>query len=841
MVWVEPLPAEILFSNEEEAEWIRIAENEFFIAQEQKKRALTRRGSLSETSQRTPVVTNTVKMKPEVSHSGTELDLTDMSLQGYRILTRLGARQVEVVVAVSSNLHSIMQHWALIERDVVPALSQFDRHVIEELHDAYQFLVFKFTSLFTLQHTPPGPKRASPFSSNSSSPSSSFSSSSASSPTTSIRPSTIHIGAETAVDLSLAELRVGAADTDDGSTSSTANDEDNRNHDDPHDHSDWQANDDSDSDSEGDASCSSSASKIHHQHRPARSSLSVSLSNISRSSTTTTTTTVGLHCEKEEPNVATENNNDDAQLFQTIFDLWEEPLIISAQCQYWTLEGRHRGTIYLSPNYVCYASSTDTATRIIIHFNDIESIVKDTSSSSLGVNTLELKALDGGRFVFSFPRSTNRELEEAYVLLQQLWVRSMNYLLTLATKNREYTSSNLQFATVPISLGGLTTRKLDELRRQTWYCERFRLPCSEKLLWIKHQLGCIVEKEGFVDEYVCTVAMSRHFLCFSSETSSASSSSTSSSSSSSSTSSSFSSASSSSSSSFSSSSSGFSAARSVSMSSLSYRPPRPPSDLIAALPFCEVCNVRQLSSLPSDAAATFRMMTPACKVVTTHFSITICCPSGSDECSARSVFSEISAMFNLSQKMFFPYPKSVTSLLETKLRSSFDDSLASLPDLDSSLADEDLSSAGESSWESESELSECDELQPEDLVLHGHVLYLDQKLRQQVRRRGLPPTSRIAAWPQLSGADFLRQAAEAGSYENLLSMNEGQTTEATQQIERDLHRTSKDEFFQNPETGIAVLRRILVAYSWRNPDIGYCQSMNIVTAALLLMMDEHQA
>lgn len=235
------------------------------------------------------------------------------------------------------------------------------------------------------------------------------------------------------------------------------------------------------------------------------------------------------------------------------------------------------------------------------------------------------------------------------------------------------------------------------------------------------------------------------------------------------------------------------------------------------------------------------MMTPACKVVTTHFSITICCPSGSDECSARSVFSEISAMFNLSQKMFFPYPKSVTSLLETKLRSSFDDSLASLPDLDSSLADEDLSSAGESSWESESELSECDELQPEDLVLHGHVLYLDQKLRQQVRRRGLPPTSRIAAWPQLSGADFLRQAAEAGSYENLLSMNEGQTTEATQQIERDLHRTSKDEFFQNPETGIAVLRRILVAYSWRNPDIGYCQSMNIVTAALLLMMDEHQA
>jgi len=43
------------------------------------------------------------------------------------------------------------------------------------------------------------------------------------------------------------------------------------------------------------------------------------------------------------------------------------------------------------------------------------------------------------------------------------------------------------------------------------------------------------------------------------------------------------------------------------------------------------------------------------------------------------------------------------------------------------------------------------------------------------------------------------------------------------------------------EGGIGALRRVLVAYSIRNREVGYCQSMNFLCAIILLHMTEEKA
>ena len=57
----------------------------------------------------------------------------------------------------------------------------------------------------------------------------------------------------------------------------------------------------------------------------------------------------------------------------------------------------------------------------------------------------------------------------------------------------------------------------------------------------------------------------------------------------------------------------------------------------------------------------------------------------------------------------------------------------------------------------------------------------------------------------------------------------------------DSSRTFPDHPLYTSEDGRERLQRVLTAYSWRNPAVGYCQSMNYIAGLLLLFMTEEEA
>jgi len=83
-------------------------------------------------------------------------------------------------------------------------------------------------------------------------------------------------------------------------------------------------------------------------------------------------------------------------------------------------------------------------------------------------------------------------------------------------------------------------------------------------------------------------------------------------------------------------------------------------------------------------------------------------------------------------------------------------------------------------------------------------------------------------WETLSGSIYLR-FSNPGCYERLLEENKGRTTSSTDDIEKDLHRSLPEYAGYQSEAGINALRRVLRAYSFMNPELGYCQvNLNIV-------------
>jgi hypothetical protein len=92
----------------------------------------------------------------------------------------------------------------------------------------------------------------------------------------------------------------------------------------------------------------------------------------------------------------------------------------------------------------------------------------------------------------------------------------------------------------------------------------------------------------------------------------------------------------------------------------------------------------------------------------------------------------------------------------------------------------------------------------------------------------------------------LRVAPERGAGDEdeddaAAAADSGREWQAAIDIEKDLRRTFPTNVNFQSEQGIAELRRVLLAYALRNPGLGYCQSMNFITAMLLLHMPEERA
>ncbi|XP_027846091.2 TBC1 domain family member 9 [Aphis gossypii] len=105
---------------------------------------------------------------------------------------------------------------------------------------------------------------------------------------------------------------------------------------------------------------------------------------------------------------------------------------------------------------------------------------------------------------------------------------------------------------------------------------------------------------------------------------------------------------------------------------------------------------------------------------------------------------------------------------------------------------------------------------------------------------GIPESLRSNLWLKFSGA-YHDMVANPGLYNELVNIASTTKSISHDEIERDLHRSLPEHPAFQSEIGINALRRVLTAYATKNPQIGYCQAMNIIASVLLIYCTEEEA
>lgn len=109
-------------------------------------------------------------------------------------------------------------------------------------------------------------------------------------------------------------------------------------------------------------------------------------------------------------------------------------------------------------------------------------------------------------------------------------------------------------------------------------------------------------------------------------------------------------------------------------------------------------------------------------------------------------------------------------------------------------------------------------------------------------RRGIPVAFRNLVWSRISMSSTYRAAYPSDYFKSLLNRVDTEVPKkVASDIEKDVDRTFPEHEYFGMTIGIDSLRRVLLAFSLHQPDIGYCQSLNFVAGMMLLFCEEEDA